>query len=208
MDKREKLKEILARIDKIPSHYFARSLCTDQNELMMLCDNIINNNVKNAIEIGTYKGVAAAVFSSIIDNNIYTINVDDDEIKLAKKLWNELGINNIVQIKGNSLDTLPTLVKDLDGIGFIFVDGNHNIPYPAKEFEIILNSKIKDSDCLTYFHDGPVAGVMQAIQIHKLTVLNGGYSWMREDEKKKNAIATMRAYHLFGNFNINLGNKI
>jgi hypothetical protein len=207
MDKREKLKEILVNINTIPAHYFARSLYVDQNEMMMLCENIISNNVKNVIEIGTYKGVAAAVFSSIIDGNVYTINVDDEEIFLSKIIWNSLGINNIVQINGNSLDVLPQLLKDIDDVNFIFIDGNHDIPYPAKEFEIILNSKIKDGNCFIYFHDGPLPGVMQAIETYNLIILDGGYQWMLEDEKKKNANATLRAYYLFGNFNMNLGNK-
>jgi len=208
MNRKEKLDKILARIDTIPSHYFERSLYVNQNELMMLCNNIIENNVKNIIEIGTYKGVAAAIFSSIIDGNVYTINVNDDEIFLSKTLWESLEIKNIIQIKGNSLEVLPTLVLQQEDINFIFIDGNHEIPYPATEFEIILNSKIKDNKCLVYFDDGPVAGVMQAIQKYNLTTLNKGYEWIQKDEIKKNTTGTLRAYYIFGDFNINLGNKI
>jgi predicted O-methyltransferase YrrM len=208
MNRKENLKEILNKIKDIPTHYFARSLYVDQNEMMMLCNNVIINNVKNVIEIGTYKGVAAAVFSSIIDGNVYTINVDNEEIRLSKILWDSLGIKNIIQIKGSSLDMLSTLINNIDDIGFIYVDGNHDIPYPATEFQIILDSKVKNNKCLVYFDDGPLAGVMQAIQKYNLITLSSGYNWMHEDEKKKNVNATLRAYHVFGDFNMDLGNKI
>jgi len=119
MTKRELLNKMLEDVRIQPEHYSARSLYKDINELMVLCDNIIENNVKNIIEIGTYKGITSAIFSSIIDGNVYTINVDDNEIELAKDLWKVLGIENIVQYKGSSLNILPELVKDLDDVNIM-----------------------------------------------------------------------------------------
>ena len=200
MDKREKLKVVLDRVKTVPHEYIQRSLYRDFNEMMMLCDNIIENNVKNVIEIGTYWGVASAVFASIIDGDVHTINISDDEIFRAKTLWDSLEIKNITQIKGSSLDELPKLVNELTEIGFIYVDGNHDIPFAMKEFDIIKNSNIKNCNCLVYFDDGPLAGVMQAINTHGLKTINGT-DWMLKDEKNKNGSGTLRAYHIFGNFN-------
>jgi len=202
MDKKEKLGKVINRIKTIPSHYFERSLFIDINEMMVLCNNIIENNVENIIEIGTYKGVTAAIFASIIDGKVYTININDDEIFYSKTLWDSLEIKNIVQIKGSSLDELPKLVDSVDKIGFVYVDGNHDIPYPAKEFEIINNSKIKNTNTLVYFDDGPLKGVMQAIDTYKLTKITGT-DWMLKDEKNKGVGGTLRAYHIFGDFKFN-----
>ena len=199
MDKRVKLKLILNRVKTMPHEYIQRSLYRDYNEMMMLCNNIIENNVKNVIEIGTYWGVASAVFASIIDGDVYTINIDDNEIFRSKILWDSLEIKNIHQIKGSSLDELPKLVNDISDVDFVYVDGNHDIPFAMKEFEIIKNSKIKDGDCLVYFDDGPLAGVMQAIKTHNLKTISGT-DWMVEDEKNKGGGGTVRAYHIFGNF--------
>jgi len=199
MNKREKLKIVLDRVKTMPHEYIQRSLYRDYNEMMMLCNNIIENNVKNVIEIGTYWGVASAVFASIIDGDVYTINITDDEIFRSKILWDSLEIKNIHQIKGSSLDELPKLVNDISDVDFVYVDGNHDIPFAMKEFEIIKNSKIKDGDCLVYFDDGPLAGVMQAIKTHNLKTISGT-DWMVEDEKNKGGGGTVRAYHIFGNF--------
>jgi len=199
MDKREKIKIVSDRVMTLPSEYIKRSLYRDYNEMMVLCENIIENDVKNIIEIGTYWGVASAIFASIIDGHLYTINIDDEEIFRAKVLWESLEIKNITQIKGSSLDELPKLVNDIPDVGFIYVDGNHDIPFAMKEFEIIKNSKIKDGNCLVYFDDGPLAGVQQAINTHKLTTISGT-DWMLEDEKNKGGSGTLRAYHVFGDF--------
>jgi len=200
MNKREKLNVVLDRVKTVPTEYIQRSLYRDINEMIMLCDNIIENNVKNVIEIGTYWGVASAVFASIIDGDVYTINVSDDEIFRSKTLWDSLDIKNIIQIKGSSLDELPKLVNKIPDVGFVYVDGSHEIPFAMKEFEIIKNSKIKNGNCLVYFDDGPLAGVQQAIKTHNLKILDGGHDWMIEDQKNKNANATLRAYHIFGDF--------
>ena len=200
MDKREKLKTVLDRIETMPAEYIQRSLYRDYNEMMFLCENIIENNVANVIEIGTYWGVASAVFASIIDGHVYTINIDDNEIFRSKILWDSLEIKNITQIKGSSLDELPKLVDNISDVGFIYVDGNHDIPYAMKEFEIIRNSKIKDGNCFVYFDDGPLAGVQQAIKTHGLTTISGT-DWMLKDEENKGSGGTLRAYHIFGNFN-------
>ena len=198
-----KLQSILDKIVDLPAEYVERSLYKDRNELMMLCDNIIANDVNNIIEIGTYGGVASAVFSSIIKGNVYTININDSEISRAKSLWDTLNINNIIQIKGSSLTELPQLVNEIPDVGFIYVDGNHDIPYAMQEFEIIKNSQVKDGDCLVYFDDGPLAGVMQAIHTHNLTTVTGR-DWMLKDEEKKEGGGTLRAYHKFGNFRLTI----
>ena len=199
MNKRDKLQTVLDRVKTLPSDYIQRSLYKDYNEMLMLCDNIIENNVKNIIEIGTYWGVATAVFASIIEGDVHTINVSDDEIFRAKTLWESLEIKNITQIKGSSLDELPKLVDELSDVGFVYVDGNHDIPFAMKEFEIIKNPKISDGNCLVYFDDGPLAGVQQAIQTHNLKTISGT-DWMLEDEKNKGGGGTLRAYHVFGDF--------
>jgi predicted O-methyltransferase YrrM len=207
MDRRKNLKEILKKIEKLDSHYFSRSLFIDRNELEVLCNNIIENEVENIIEIGTYKGVASAIFASIISGKLHTINVDDKEIELSKKMWSDLGIKNIIQHKGSSLDVLPKVVKELKNVGFVYVDGHHGIPYARKEFDIIKKSDISKDDCLVYFDDGPLDGVMDAIKHHNLITLEN-YEWMKKDEIAKNGTKTMRAYHKFNNFKINFGKKI
>lgn len=202
MTKKEKLNKILDKLNSAPKHYFERSLYIDQNEMRKICENLIENNVKNVIEIGTYKGVSAAVFASVIEGNVYTINISQEEIDLSKKLWEDLGIKNIIQYKGSSLDVLPNIVKSVDDVNFVYVDGNHDVPYPSKEFEIISNSKIKNNNCLVYFDDGPLLGVMEAIEKFDLIKLKN-YDWMFKDEKNKNGSGTLRAYTTFGEVKLN-----
>lgn len=168
MNKIENLNKILENIKKIPQEYYRRSILKHINEANEIFDILVNNKIKNVIEIGTFNGLSAAVFASIIEGNVYTINVDEKEINNSKKLWDDLKITNIKQYKGSSLNVLPKLVDEIDEVNFVFVDGNHDIPYASKEFEIIKNSKIKDGNCLVYFHDHWSKGVKQAVEDHNL----------------------------------------
>ena len=99
MDKRERLNKMLENVKIQPEHYSARSLYKDFNELMVLCENIIENNVKNIIEIGTYKGITAAILSSIIDGNVYTINVDDKKSTYLRNCGKHLASKTLCNIK-------------------------------------------------------------------------------------------------------------
>ena len=139
----------------VPSFDLAgRSAYGNSNELSLLCEVLSKNKVNNVIEIGTYKGIASALFSSVIDGTVHTININLEELKIANVLWDRLGINNVKSYLGDSLKILPELLQKVDDINFIYVDGQHFLDYPLKEYEIILNNLKFVNNCLIYFDDG------------------------------------------------------
>ena len=107
-----------------------------------------NNNVKNFIETGTYKG-NSSFWAAIHFDNVFTI-------ELNKELYEETSSRkdapkNITFLQGNSKVVLPELVNTLDGQSIFWLDGHWCMGAGGKEDEcplmneLMAISKTKDS---------------------------------------------------------------
>jgi hypothetical protein len=107
-----------------------------------------NNNVKNFIETGTYKGNSSFWAAKHFDN-VFTI-------ELNKELYEETSSRkdapkNITFLQGNSKVVLPELVNTLDGQSIFWLDGHWCMGAGGKEDEcplmneLMAISKTKDS---------------------------------------------------------------
>tara|TARA_R110000851_G_scaffold108257_1_gene229338 strand:+ start:6422 stop:7057 length:636 start_codon:yes stop_codon:yes gene_type:complete len=165
-----------------------RCVWKNSNELELLCEILAKNKVNNVIEIGTYKGLSASLFSSVISGVVHTINVNPKELKIAKCLWEDLEIDNIKSYKGDSLKLLPELLANVKDVNFIYIDGEHWNDYPLKEYEIILNNDKQLTNCLIYFDDGStdVQNVLKKYNIGSLVM--------------EASSTSIRAFDIIGNF--------
>ena len=107
-----------------------------------------NNNVKNFVETGTYKGNSSFWAAKHFDN-VFTI-------ELNKELYEETSSRkdapkNITFLQGNSKVVLPELVNTLDGQSIFWLDGHWCMGAGGKEDEcplmneLMAISKTKDS---------------------------------------------------------------
>jgi hypothetical protein len=107
-----------------------------------------NNNVKNFVETGTYKG-NSSFWAAIHFDNVFTI-------ELNKELYEETSSRkdapkNITFLQGNSKVVLPELVNTLDGQSIFWLDGHWCMGAGGKEDEcplmneLMAISKTKDS---------------------------------------------------------------
>lgn len=95
---------------------------------------------KHALEIGTYKGVAAACMAQWVDK-VTTIDLHHGRLEQLgeswdrQKLWDELGITNIDLFLIDNDEEKALIVDGLD-FDFAFIDGAHD-PTVANDFELV-----------------------------------------------------------------------
>jgi len=101
---------------------------------------ITKNPVKNALEIGTYKGMSAALMAQHCEK-LYTIDLYKGRLERHKEefkrqeLWDSLGLTNIelILVKDNKEKT--GVIKELY-FDFAFVDGAHDETV-SDDFEMV-----------------------------------------------------------------------
>lgn len=96
--------------------------------------------IKNALEIGTYKGMSAALMANHCDK-LYTIDLrygrlerHSEQFK-RQELWESLGLTNIELILVNDNHEKAAIIKELE-FDFAFVDGAHDETV-ADDFEMV-----------------------------------------------------------------------
>lgn len=81
---------------------------------------------KNTLELGTSLGITTAYLAAANKSRgVYTLEGAPAIAAIAKQHFNQLYLTNIEQITGNFNDTLQPLLKRLQTVEFVFVDGNH-----------------------------------------------------------------------------------
>lgn len=114
---------------------------------------------KNAIEIGSYCGGLLNNLSKEFEN-VYSVDIDHSLIE------NKEGLKNIEYILGDSKETLPKLISDINlkekEINFILIDGDHEYETVYQDIQNILNIK-PQGDLILLLHDSWYSGVRQAI---------------------------------------------
>lgn len=104
--------------------------------------------IKNAVEIGTFRGVTSAVMSQYC-NRVYTIdlkhgqyekirnNVEWADTPARAELWRGLDIKNIYFFPVSGNGEKRALINDLDSFDFAFIDGDHSYEGVAYDFELV-----------------------------------------------------------------------
>src|SRR5580693_2014676 len=80
---------------------------------------------KNMIELGTCLGSTSLYLQKAAPKaKLYTLEGCPETARIATEVFKKAGENRIEQVIGNFDDTLPSVIKKLDKLDFVFVDGN------------------------------------------------------------------------------------
>jgi len=107
---------------------------------------------QNMIELGTCLGVTSIYLQKAApEAKLFTLEGSPETAAIAKETFIKAGLNKIQLITGNFDDTLPGVIKGLDKVDFVFVDGNHQKDATLKYFQWCL-PKVHE-DTLLIFDD-------------------------------------------------------
>lgn len=93
-------------------------------------------NYKNILEIGTSLGITTSYLASVNSKaRILTLEGCNEQLNIAKGVFEKLELKNITPILGNFNDTLPKALNKFEQLDFVFFDGNHTKEATLKYFE-------------------------------------------------------------------------
>ncbi len=107
---------------------FLRRSCI-RNDYESLLEIIKGKDIETLLEIGTYRGVSAAILSEyckkLVTIDLYYGQLEMGGAKARRKgFWRKLGIENIRFYRAKNELTKREFIKNLD-FDFAFVDGDH-----------------------------------------------------------------------------------
>ncbi|MGY3215039.1 O-methyltransferase [Mucilaginibacter sp. HD30] len=104
----------------------------------------------NIIELGTCLGTTSAYLQKAAPKaEVYTLEGCPQTAGVAKESFAKAKTDNIQLVVGNFDDTLPDVIKGLDKLDFVFVDGNHRKDATLEYFEWCL-PKVHESTLLIF----------------------------------------------------------
>ena len=112
----------------------------------------------NIIELGTCLGTTSLYLQKASPKaKLHTLEGCPETARIAAEVFKRAGEDHIEQEIGNFDDTLPVVIKKLDKLDFVFVDGNHQKDATLKYFEWCL-PKVQENTLLIfddiYWSDG------------------------------------------------------
>ena len=124
-----------------------------ENEIYQILSTcgISKEDIPYFVETGTYHGDSTREAAKVFEN-VHTIEIMDDLWSENVSTNKELGIDNIECHHGDSLVTLPSIVKSIDKPCFWFLDAHQSGPDTGnngewvpllKELDIILGNKVE-----------------------------------------------------------------
>ena len=120
--------------------YFAESI-QHPAELKLLLDVFVDQNPRNILEIGSWKGGTLYYWlkHSSNDSKVISVDVDHSHIKKVYKNW-DIDKNKLHMVTGDScsedsLSKVKEIIKD-EPIDFVFIDGLHDWPQPFNDFAL------------------------------------------------------------------------
>lgn len=117
-------------------------------QLLFRIANYYKSN--NIVELGTSLGVTTAYLASANTNGkVITMEGADQVAKLARKNFEQLGLNNIELIEGNFDTTLDGALQNLPSVDLAFVDGNHR-KQPTLNYFYQLLEKVNESSIFIF----------------------------------------------------------
>ncbi len=97
------------------------------------------------LELGTSLGITTAYLSANnFSTKILTLEGCPETSKVAKTIFDNLGLNNIEIIEGNIDTTLEKALEELPKIDFIFIDANHRFE-PLMDYFVQCVSKVNEN---------------------------------------------------------------
>jgi predicted O-methyltransferase YrrM len=98
------------------------------------------------IELGTCLGVTSIYLQKAAPQaKVYTLEGSPETAAVAQITFNNAGLTDIELVIGNFDDTLPAIIKSLDKLDFMFVDGNHQKDATLKYFNWALPKVHEDT---------------------------------------------------------------
>jgi predicted O-methyltransferase YrrM len=105
---------------------------------------------RNIIELGTCLGITTLYLQKAAPKaKVYTLEGCPETAKIAKETFKKGEITAVETVVGNFDDTLPGVIKDVDQLDFVFVDGNHQKDATLKYFEWCL-PKVHENTMLVF----------------------------------------------------------
>jgi predicted O-methyltransferase YrrM len=101
---------------------------------------------RNIIELGTCLGVTTLYLQNAAPNaHVYTLEGCPQTAGMARETFEQAGFKAIELITGNFDNNLPEVIKNLNRLDFVFVDGNHQKDATLKYFEWCLPKVHEDT---------------------------------------------------------------
>lgn len=101
---------------------------------------------KSALELGTSLGITTAYLCAAhSDCKVTTIEGCAEAALVAQKNWERLGYKNVTQCIGNFDDELPTVLREMTSLDFVFFDGNHRKEPTLKYFNQCMEKRNEKS---------------------------------------------------------------
>jgi predicted O-methyltransferase YrrM len=104
----------------------------------------------NILELGTCLGITTLYLQKAApEAKVYTLEGCPETAGVAKETFEKAGLNRVDLTIGNFDDTMPPVIKNLDKLDFVFVDGNHQKEATIKYFEWCL-PKVHENTLLIF----------------------------------------------------------
>lgn len=112
---------------------------------------IKSNNPKTVVELGTSAGMTSCYISKAISNKceFYTIEGCPNIFNLGQETFKKTNCNNITHLQGDFDSVLPDLLKKLNTIDLLYIDGNHSYEATLKYFKLAL-SHINENSIIVF----------------------------------------------------------
>lgn len=97
------------------------------------------------IELGTCLGITTSYLMAARKSaTVYTLEGNVDFLSIAKGVFKQLQLDNYEAISGNFDVTLPDLLKSLDKVDLIYIDGNHSYDATIRYVNLVLPKMSED----------------------------------------------------------------
>jgi len=104
----------------------------------------------NIVELGTCLGITTVYLQNASPAaKVFSLEGSPEIADVAIETFKKAGLTNIAEITGNFDDTLPGVIKELDQLDFVFVDGNHQRDATLKYFNWCL-PKVHENSLLIF----------------------------------------------------------
>jgi predicted O-methyltransferase YrrM len=103
------------------------------------------------IELGTSLGIGTSYLATELlpESRLYTIEGSENLLSFAQNNCYAFKSSNIIKLPGNFDEVLPELIKILDTVDFVYIDGNHRKEPTIRYFENLL-PKLNNNSVLIF----------------------------------------------------------
>jgi predicted O-methyltransferase YrrM len=136
---------------------------------------------RNMIELGTCLGTTSLYLRKAAPGAaMFTLEGCPETARVAAEVFKKSGTKGIRQVIGNFDDTLPDVIRGLDQLDFVFVDGNHQKDATLKYFEWCL-PKAHENTLLVFddiYWSRGMKGAWEVIKAHPQVTITVDLFWI------------------------------